>query len=140
MDLTNYFGSNILEILSLLRSSETVVDYRKIEKDEFLHVPESGYYLQSKNGTGQISDLRFFFERHEEFFPLNDRLRGKYSSIKNFSDLEKLLGQEVRVIRAMKIPEAASTLPGKQYLDGEFVVTGYSKNEETITFIHIKSK
>ena len=140
MDLTNYFGSNILEIFSVLRSNETVVDYRKIEGDEFLHVPESGYYLQSKNGTGQISDLRLFFEEHEGFFPSNDELRGKFSSIQSFSDLEKLLGKEARVIRAIKIPGASSTLPGKQYLDGEFVVTGYSKNREIITFVHIKSK
>lgn len=138
MDLTNYLGKNIFETLSVIRQ-EHMVDYNKIEGDEFIQLPECGYYLQSKNGTGIISDIRIFFEEYEGFFPSNPDCRGKYINVNKFSDIEILLGKHIKEIRSLKIPGMSPTLPGKQYVDGSLVVSAHAKNSDNVTFIHIKS-
>ena len=138
MDLIKYLGTNILNTLSLLRGNADIVNYSKIEGDEFLQAPESGYYLQSKNETGVISNIRIFFEEHDGFFPSKYKLRGKYLLVKNFDDLNMLLGQPTKDIKPINIPGSTPTLAGKQYIDDTHIVSGYSKNGKNITFLHIK--
>lgn|SRR5690606_14561559 len=140
MELIKYFGQNILDVLTSLREKEHIVDYGKVERDEFLQLPECGYYFQAKNGVGKISDIRIFLEQHDGFFPSKSELRGKYDNVKNFADMNNLLGQPLKEIRSMKIPGTPPTLPGKQYSDGDFIVSAFSEDGENITFIHIKTQ
>jgi len=140
MEPISFFGKDILSVLSDLRSAEQVVDYAKTEGDEFLQLREKGFYLHSKNGTGKIFDCRIYFVAHEDYYPANDTIRGKFAGINSLSDLDKILGGCTGEIRALKIPGRPPTLPGKQYADGDFVVSAFSENGEAVTFIHVKEK
>ena len=139
MEPISFIGKDILSVLNDLRSEE-IVDYAKTEGDEFLHLKEKGFYLHSKNSTGKIFDCRIYFVSHEDYFPARDISRGKFAGISSFSDMNNLIGPCERELRALNIPGRPPTLPGKQYVDGDFLISAFSDNGESITFIHVKTE
>lgn len=140
MDPTSFFGQNILAVLGKLRSAEEIVDYSKVEGDEFLKLPERGFYLHSKNGNGVIFDCRIYFVGDEEYFLSRDSVRGKFASISNISDLENMLGACVREIKSVRIPTRPPTLPGKEFVDGINTVKAFMADGENISYIHINRR
>lgn len=136
---TEYLGRNILELLSEIREERGVVEYSQIEGDEYLKFTECGYYLHSKNGTGEVSDCRIYFERRDNYFPAKISTRGKFGAFSTLGDFEVRFGPAVRDVRAIKIPGAEPTLPGKIFeIDGQRV-TAYSSDGNMISYIHVKS-
>lgn len=136
---TEYLGRNILELLGEIRDEGGVVEYSQVEGDEYLKFPESGFYLHSKNGTGEVSDCRIYFEGRDNYFPAKISTRGKFGAFPTFGDFEAEFGPAVRDVRAMKIPGAEPTLPGKIFeIDGRRV-TAYSSDGDNIAYIHVKS-
>ena len=139
MDPTNFFGRDILEVLSQLRAQEEIVDYSKIEGDEFLKLPEKGFYLHSKNGDGKRFDCRIYFSPYEEYCSSESKARGQFAGFKKINELEMLLGRHTREIRSIKIPGRPVTLSGKEFHDDGRIVTAFAKDGENITYLHIKT-
>lgn len=119
---TSYFGQAILSVLDQMRDDETVVEYAKIEGDEFLKLPEKGFYLHSKNGNGTIFDCRIYLRKDEEFFPADAEPLGKFASVDTVSDVEEILGKSTRSLRSISIPTRPPTLPGREFSDGKYTV------------------
>ncbi|QEM80901.1 hypothetical protein [Halomonas binhaiensis] len=138
MDPIDLFEKDIMEILSELRESGGVVEYSQVEGDEFLKFPENGFYLHSKNGTGKISDCRIYFEGRDEYFPAKISTRGEFGELSTLDDFEAKLGSPIKEVRAVKIPGASPTLPGKVFeYDGK-KITVYSSDGSSVSYIHIK--
>ena len=60
MNLNNYFNKHILEVLQDFKKIYPIVEFSHIEDDEFLKVPEEGFYLQASNGSNLISSYRIY--------------------------------------------------------------------------------
>lgn len=138
MDLINCLGVNLEDEFRKLKSKEPVIEYIKIEEDEFVKLPEKGFYLHSSDGSGIVTGLRVFFEACDGYAPASNELRGKYANIKTFDDLERFLGPCKKEIRVFEIPGTKPTLPGKLYRDNDIKVTGYSADGRNIAYLHIK--
>lgn len=136
---TDYFGQNMLNLLSDLRAKGGVVEYSQIERDEYLKFPDNGFYLHSKNGTGEVSDCRIYFEARDNYFPAQTSVRGKFEAFSTLEDFETGFGPAIRDVRAIQIPGAEPTLPGKIFeIDGQRV-TAYSSDGNMVSYIHVKS-
>lgn len=140
MDPTNFFGKNIVSVLEKLREEEDILEYSKIEGDEFIKLPEKGFYLHSKEGSGKIFDCRIYFYPYDGYFPSSNSVRGKFSEAVKLSHIEAILGEFVREIRSVKIPTRSPTLGGKEFRDNENIVTVFSEDGENITFLHVRAK
>ena len=138
MDPTDFFGRDILSVLNQFRDGEKIVDYSKIEGDEFLKLLEKGFYLHSKNGNGKIFDCRIYFSAYEGYFPSESETRGDFAGVEKINDLGGLLGRHTREIRSIKIPGRPATLSGKEFHADGRIVTAFSEDGEHITYLHIK--
>lgn len=137
MDPTDVFGEEIAAVLDRLRASEAVVDYAKVEGDEFLKLPERGFYLHARDGTGVVSDCRIYFVAADDYFPAGDEVRGRYRGIRAVADLENMLGPSVGEIRSVRIPTRPPTLPGREFVDGPLRVKAFFERPEEIRYIHV---
>lgn len=140
MDLNNFLGKSIISTLSILKSEFPIVEYSKIEDDEFIKLPEQGFYLQSKKNRSIISDYRIYIQPSEQYFRLAQNISNKYSNISNIEELQKLLGQPSKAIPSIKIPGIEPTLPGFKFLDvdANLIVSAYYNTSDDIVHIHIK--
>lgn len=137
MNPTIFFGKQILKVLEEFRSSNGVIDYTKVEGDEFLKFLEDGYYLHSRNGTGEINNCRIYFESRDGYFPAKISSRGEFGECSTLADFEAKLGTSVKEIRAVKIPGAEPTLSGKFFKHHELTVKVYSSDGHTVSYIHL---
>ena len=62
MDLNKFFDEPVIATLSSLKSEFPIVEYSKVEDDEFIKFPEQGFYLQSTNNTSVISQYRIYIK------------------------------------------------------------------------------
>lgn|SRR5690606_6518235 len=138
MELDKYIGLAIEDALNIVRSTELVVNYGKIEGTEFIEVPEKGYYLQSNDGDGKISEYRVYFEKNGDFFPSSKELRGQYSGLLTISEAEALIGPAIKEIRSIKLPGAKPTMAGKAFVDGQSKIIFYTVDGVNITCLHRK--
>jgi hypothetical protein len=138
MDPISFFGRNIFHVLNEVRDQEKVVEYSQIEGDEFLKFSESGFYLHSKNGSGEIFDCRIYFVSRDGYFPANIPNRGLFGELENLGDFEKKFGRAVKEIRAVKIPGAEPTLPGKIFENDGKKITAYSSDGNLVDYVHVK--
>ncbi len=139
MNLTEYFGRNITDVLLQLKKSNETISYAKIAHSEFVELPESGYYLQAKYGTGVISVFRLYFCAYNEFFPADISTRGEFGDLFTLKDFEERFGAAVKDVRAFKMPGAEPTLPGKLFKIEGKKITAYSSDGTTVAYIHVKS-
>lgn len=137
MDPTSYLGKTILSVLNDLRESEEIIDYSKVDGDEFLKLQEKGYYLHSKNGDGIIFDCRIYLAACDEYFPSATTARGKFASVVSIADLEELLGPSKHEIKSIRIPTRPPTLSGKEFVDGDRIVKAFYESEGEIRYLHI---
>ncbi len=139
MDPIKQLGASILDILTQVRENGGVVDYSKIETDEFLKFPEDGFYLHAKNGAGNVSDCRIYFESIDNYFPAKLSTRGEFSDLSTLEDFVSKLGAPMREIKSVRIPGAEPTLPGKAFQYGDKKIVAYTADGVSVSYIHIKS-
>lgn len=138
MELNRYIGLSVDDALRLVKDSELIVSYGKIEGTEFIEVPEKGYYLQANDGSGIVSEYRIYFEQNGDYFPSSAGLRGPYSELITVSDAEVFFGPAIREIRSVRIPGAKPTLPGKAFVVDNVKIIIYTSDGTNITCLHRK--
>ncbi|MCY0965152.1 hypothetical protein [Parathalassolituus penaei] len=140
MEAIKYLGLDFDTVLTKMRADEELLDYSKIEGFEFLMLKEKGFFLSSLYGERVITSCKLYFVEEEGYFPAKNSVRGKYSNIKSFEDMEKLLGPCTKVYRGLKIPGGPLILPSREYEDGKYLVSAAAKDGTEITCISIKLK
>lgn len=140
MEAIKYLGLDFEAVLTKMRAEEELLDYSKIEGFEFLMLKEKGFFLTSVDGVRVITSCKLYFVEEDGYFPAKNSVRGKYSNIKSFEDIEKLLGPSIKVYRGLKIPGRPPMLPSREYEDGNYLVSAAAKNGTEITYISIKLK
>lgn len=139
MEPTSFFGEKIVSALTEIRKAEEMVEYDKVEGDEFVKLPEKGFYLHSKNGTGIIFDCRIYLVAMDDYFAATDFVRGKFATVNTISDVEAMIGPCVSEIRSIKIPTRPATLPGKLFSDGNHILKFFF-DDDGIKYFHINRK
>lgn len=140
MELNNYIGRKIIDVLQEIRASSRLILYEKTEGNEFVELPEDGIYFQSKNDTGIVSGFRIFLMNYEKYLSAKDNIKGRYSNLFVLEDFERRFGSPIRDIKAIKIPGSEPTFPGKAFVDNERLITAYYADNLSVAFIHIKLK
>jgi hypothetical protein len=140
MELNNYLGCNIADVFSSLINDNALISYEKIENDEFIELPEKGFYFQAKNGTGIISDFRIFLTNHEKYLAATSDVKGSYKNLVTLEDFEKTFGSAIREVKAIKIPSCEPTLPGKIFIHNGKLITAYFMDNSFVAYIHVKLK
>lgn len=137
MDPTKFLGRRILDVLAQVRGNEAVVEYSKIEGDEFLKFPERGFYLHAKNDSGIIFDCRIYLVKDETYFSANDETRGVFALIKTIFDAERKFGASASEIKSIRIPTRPPTLPGRVFLDGDTMIKAFFDVDGQIRYFHV---
>ena len=135
---TDFFGLNIIDVLQTFREREAVAAYSKIEGDEFLKLPEEGFYLQAKNRSGIVSSCRIYFENRDDFISAKLATRGVFSNLDTLADFARVFGPPVKDIRAIKIPGADPTLPGEMFVWDDKSVSVYCEYEDRVSYVQIR--
>lgn len=140
MNLNKFLGKPIIATLSSLKSEFSIVEYSKVEGDEFIKLPEQGFYLQSRNNASIISDYRLYIQPSEQYFELAQNISDKYRDVLNIEELQKMLGQPSRTIASLKISGTKPTLPGFKFLDvdANLIISAYYDVSGNVVYIHIK--
>lgn len=140
MDLNKFFGESIIATLSRLKSEFPIVEYSKIEDDEFIKFPEQGFYLHSTDNTSVISQYRIYIKNSEEYFELAKNINSKYRNAFSLEELQKVLGQPTSSIPSIKIPGIEPTLPGFKFfdVDANLIVYAHYDNSGDLVYIHVK--
>ena len=140
MDLNKCLGESIIDTLSSLKSEFPIVEYSKVEDDEFIKFPEQGFFLHATNNTSVISQYRIYIKNSEEYFELAENINSKYRNASSLEELQKILGQPARAIPSIKIPGIEPTLPGFKFfdVDANRIVYAHYDNSGDIVYIHVE--
>lgn len=138
MNPDKLLGLTILEALEKIKTITPVVEYSKIEDEEFINANELGFYLQS-SGEGVVSSFRMFLEPHDGYFPIASEYQGDFKGIETLMELERYLGAPLQDIRSVAIPGVPPTLPGKLFIyKDKKVFAHYYPGKNNICFLHIE--
>lgn len=137
MDPNKYLGCSILDVLGELRTAFPLVEYSKVEDDEFLKIPESGVYFHSKLG-GIIGAFRVYYSRCGDYYSASADVKKTCLPAVTVNDAFMLLGEPARSIPSVRIPGAAPTKPGYEFLKEGKVLTVYFEPDESIAYVHVK--
>ncbi|MET3456144.1 hypothetical protein [Pseudomonas kilonensis] len=69
MNPNDYVGRPVIDLLAELKDVLPLVEYTKVECDEFLKLPECGVYFQAGN-EGVVVAYRVYYQAVGEFIPL----------------------------------------------------------------------
>lgn len=140
MDLNKFFGEPVMATLSSLKPEFSIVEYSKVEDDEFIKFPEQGFYLQSTNNTSVISQYRIYIKNSEEYFELAANVNSKYSDASSIEELQQLLCQPTNAIGSIRIPGIEPTLPGFKFFDVDANLTVYAHYDASgdLVYIHVE--
>lgn len=138
MNLNDFIGKNIMSAMEAIKLLTPIVEYSKIEDDEFVKAPELGFYIQSKNGSGFVSGYRIYIEGCKPYYPINNQLMGEYKNIKYLADLVDRFGNPVKNIPSIKIPGIDKTLPGKKFINGNMSILAHYHDDQSISYVSVK--
>ncbi len=140
MDINNLLGKSIITTLSDLKTKFAIVEYSKIEDDEFIKLPEEGCFFQAINNTSIISSYRIYIQSSDGYFSLSENFRSKYENISSIDEMKKLLGNSICSIPSIQIPGIDPTLPGEQFLDSNLNVFAHYDNTGSLVYVHINAR
>ncbi|MCC3344688.1 hypothetical protein [Psychrobacter sanguinis] len=142
MDLNKFFDEPVIATLCSLKSEFPIVEYSKVEDDEFIKFPEQGFYLHSTDNTSVISQYRIYIKSLEEYFELAENINSRYSEASSIEELQKLLGQPTNAIASIRIPSIEPTLPGFKFFDVDANLTVYAHYDASgdIIYIHVEQR
>ncbi|QOQ74333.1 hypothetical protein IMF22_23050 [Pseudomonas poae] len=140
MNPNDYLGGSLIEALANFRKSMPMVDYAKVEDDEFLKLPECGIYFQS-GGDGVIAAYRVYYQATEEYFQADSETKRECLDIETVDDSINLLGQPVRDVPSIRIPGRAPTSPGCEFsLKQKVMTVHYDAESRFVTYVHVRNK
>jgi hypothetical protein len=138
MNPNDYVGRPVIDLLAELKDVLPLVEYTKVECDEFLKLPECGVYFQAGN-EGVVVAYRVYYQAVGEFHPAAAETKKACFGIETVEDAIAFFGQPVRDIPSIRIPGVAPTSPGYQFLtDGRVVAVHYDANTRLVTYVHVK--
>lgn len=138
MDLSKFIGKPIMYALEKIKLMSHIVEYSKVEGDEFVKAPELGFYLQSKDGTGIVSAYRIYLELSPPYYPASEKIKGNYSTLVTVGDAINFFGQPIKDIPSIKIPGGGVTLPGKKFIYKNINIFVHYKKDNSLSYIHVK--
>jgi len=125
MEIFEYFDKDLDSVFASLKNNEDVINYEKIDQDDFVILPEKGFSLQSGPFLETVSDIRVYLLAKEDFFPIDRELLGDFKNVNTLADLHSLIGPKIMDIKSVNIPGLGPTLPGAKYLWGDISVSAY---------------
>lgn len=138
MNPNDYLGRSLMSLLADFKSVFPLVEYTRLEDNEFLKLPECGVYFQSDNG-GWVTAYRVYFQAVGEYFPASAETRQACFGIATIADAIARFGQPVRDVPSIRIPGIAPTSPGYEFLaEGLVVTVCYEVDSRVITHVHVK--
>ena len=138
MNPNDYVGRSLVDLLVELKNAFPLVEYTKIEDDEFLKLPECGVYFQA-GSEGHIVAYRVYYQAVGEYFPATVETKKACFWISTVEDSIALFGPPVRDVPSIRIPGVPSTSPGYEFLmDGRVVAVHYDADSRLVKYIHVK--
>ncbi|WP_434560941.1 hypothetical protein [Pseudomonas sp. Z4-20] len=138
MNPNDYVGRPIIDLLAELKDVFPLVEYTKVECDEFLKLPECGVYFQA-GSEGIVVAYRVYYQAMGEYHPAAAETQKACLGIATVEDSVALFGQPVRDIPSVRIPGIAPTSPGYEFLtDGLVVVVHYDADSRLVKYVHVK--
>lgn len=137
MNPNDYIGRPLIEVFTEFRSVVPLMDYAKVEGDEFLKLPEQGVYFQAAE-SGVLIAYRVYYKPTNEYFSAAPDTKAACFGIAVVDDAVELFGPPSRDIPSVRIPGVPPTLPGHEFRadSNKLVSIFYSLNE--IVYIHVK--
>ena len=129
MDLDQFLGKKIASALDFIKNKFDYVEYSKHEREEYINVMESGFFLYAKD-EGVIRSFRVYLVAVEGFSSSPEDLRLTYSSIKSLDDVVFLFGAPNANIRSINIPGVPPTFPGYLYFEKGYKIAFHYREED----------
>jgi len=137
MSPNDYIGRPILDLLTYFKSLAPLVEYTKIEDDEFLKLPELGVYFQA-GSNGTVLAYRVYHQSVGEYYPASPETRNACFGIQSLDDAVRLFGPPIRVIPSVSIPGVAATSPGQMFNAGNNRVVSVYHDADSIRYVQVK--
>lgn len=140
MNPNKYINTPLIEALEDFRKNVSIVEYAKVENDEFLKLPECGVYFQAGD-DGVIVGYRVYYQAVGEYYPASAETKKACVDLENIEAATAHFGTPSRDVPSIKIPGRAPTNPGCEFMVREQVVTVYYDAESRlVSYIHVKKK
>lgn len=140
MNPNKYLDTPLIDALANFRKSVSMIDYTKIEEDEFLKLPECGVYFQAIN-DGMIVGYRVYYQTIGEYYPASAETKKACVDVETIEDSIAHFGTPVRDVPSIKIPGRPPTKPGCEFIVREQMVTVYYDTDSRfVSYIHVKKK
>ncbi|WNF47050.1 hypothetical protein RHP75_01025 [Pseudomonas sp. SG20056] len=110
----DYLNGDIIAALKTLRSLIEIIEYQKIESDEFLKLPELGICFHADN-SGEISDIRIYLKEADGFFAAEDHIVNNYLLSRSIAEATIELGGIYKDIPSIRIPGMPNTHPARKF-------------------------
>ncbi len=138
MDLKRYLGKAIGLALDDLRDASDIVEYAKVERDEFVKLPELGFYLHATDGLSIVSGYRVYLEAVDDYWQASKEIRGEFGDIVTIDDLNRKLGKPIREVPSIRIPGRPQTLRGYWYAYCDVQVAAHYHADGRVSYIQVK--
>lgn len=137
VDPDEYMGSDVIAALQKIKPFVDLIEYHKIEDDEFLKLPELGVSFHA-GGNSELSGFRLYLVGRDEFYAAKDSVVNKYLISRKIDDAVVELGEVFRDIPSIKIPGARPTLPGKAFVKNGCALTLYYDEHGEIVSVVVR--
>ena len=137
VDPDEYMGSDVIAALQKIKPFVDLIEYHKIEDDEFLKLPELGISFHA-GGNSELSDFRVYLVGRDEFYAAKDSVVNKYLISRKIDDAVVELGEVFRDIPSIKIPGARPTLPGRAFVKNGCALTLYYDEHGEIVSVVVR--
>lgn len=139
MNPNDHLNRYVIDLLADFKKEFSLVEYTKIEGDEFLKLPECGVYFQA-GSDGVVVAYRVYYQAVGDYFPATDETKKACFGIATIEDSIACFGQPVRNVPSIRIPGIAPTSPGYEFLtEGRMVTVYYDANSRVVICVHVKS-
>ncbi|RMO90725.1 hypothetical protein ALQ33_03556 [Pseudomonas syringae pv. philadelphi] len=134
----NELMRKIEDALFEYKEKYSIVEYSKVDEEQFLKLPELGVYYQASKDS-LITSYRIYYIGFDDFFPAPPEARGRLKDIYSIEDALKKLGAPVKKIPSIRIPGINPTSPGYQFILNEKTISFYyDPDTEVIRFVHTR--
>ncbi len=140
MNPNKYLDASLIDTLTEFRKKFSMVDYAKVDEDEFLKLPECGVYFQASN-DGVIVGYRVYYQAVGDYYPASDETKKACVDVETIEDSIAHFGTPSRDVPSIRIPGRAPTNPACEFIVREQVVTVYyDVDSRFVSYIHVKKK
>ncbi|QVN01881.1 hypothetical protein [Pseudomonas rhodesiae] len=138
MNPNKYLNVSLIDALAEFREDKSIVEYVKVEGDEFLKLPECGVYFQA-GSDGVIVAYRVYYQASDEYFPADDETKTACADVETIEESIAKYGTPLRNVPSIRIPGRAPTSPGCEFLvRGNTVTVHYDIDSKLVNYVHVR--